>query len=59
MGAIVIICHCGSDNVNHVRALETDVGIYEHVFLCKTCETTMVFRVSQILTCQMEKENLT
>ena len=59
MGAIVIICHCGSDNVNHVRALETDVGIYEHVFLCKTCKTTMVFRVSQILTCQMEKENLT
>lgn len=58
MGAIVIICHCGSEQVNHVRAMETDRGIYEHVFVCTKCDTTMVFRVSQILSTKMEKENL-
>ena len=49
MGSIGIQCTCGSKSANPVRSLEIDIGIYEHVFVCLHCETTMVFRVSQIL----------
>ena len=58
MGAIVIVCHCGSDKVNHVRMIEVDVATYKHIFVCKDCETTMVFRLSQILAAKCDPSYL-
>jgi len=49
MGLIEIKCVCGSLRTSHVRTIETGDAIYEHVFVCKDCETTVVFRMTQIL----------
>ena len=58
MGAIVITCACGSTKTNHVRTIETDVATYEHVFVCKDCETTIVFRMQQILSAKSDPSYL-
>lgn len=58
MGAIVIICPCGSDQTLHARTVEVDIAIYEHVFVCKDCETTMVFRNEQILSAKSDPDCL-
>jgi hypothetical protein len=49
MGAIEITCSCGSEKTNHVRTIETANATYEHVFVCKDCNLTIVFRMIQIL----------
>ena len=49
MGAIEITCVCGSTKMNNVRTIETGDATYEHVFVCKDCELTVVFRMTQIL----------
>jgi len=54
MGAISIKCSCGSERTSPIRTLETDVGIYEHIFVCLDCDTTMVFRMAQILSARSD-----
>jgi hypothetical protein len=58
MGAIIITCACGSEKTNHVRTMETGVATYEHVYVCKDCELTMVFRMSQILAARSDPDCL-
>ena len=58
MGAIEIRCACGSLKTNHVRTIETDVATYEHVYVCKDCELTMVFRMSHILSAKSDPDCL-
>jgi len=54
MGAVIIICSCESKNTMHVSTTETGPGIYEHIFVCKDCETTSVFRMTQLLSARSD-----
>lgn len=58
MGEILIRCHCGSKNTMHARTVEIEFATYEHVFVCKDCETTLVFQNKQILSAKSDSSCL-